>query len=104
MSVLFKGVIRIILYGAGVVGRDYYESLKSSQNINVCAWIDKAWEKLCAEGLEIKPVEQVCELEYDYLLVAVKNELVFQEIKSELTAYAVPADKIIWGRPCNVQL
>lgn len=104
MSVLFKGVIRIILYGAGVVGRDYYESLKASQNINVCAWIDKAWEKLCAEGLEIKPVEQVCELEYDYLLVAVKNELVFQEIKSELTAYAVPADKIIWGRPCNVQL
>ena len=49
-------------------------------------------------------MEQVCELEYDYLLVAVKNELVFQEIKSELTAYAVPADKIIWGRPCNVQL
>lgn len=104
VSVFFREVKRIILYGAGAVGRDYYEALKAGRKIDLCAWVDRSWEKWCAEGLEVEPVERVLELEYDYLFVAVKHESAFGEIKSDLTGvYAVSPDKIIWGRPCGIR-
>ncbi len=104
VSVFFREVKRVILYGAGTVGRDYYEALKAGQKIDLCAWVDREWKKLCVEGTEVEPVERVCELEYDYLLVAVKHESVFREIKADLTGtYAVPEDRIIWGKPCGIR-
>lgn len=100
-SAFFNQGKKIILYGAGKVGQDYYKKLSHSdyKNINFCGWVDKNYEKYSENGLDVQPVEHIRNNEYDYILVAVNSENVFCEIKKELKGIGVIEDKIIWGKP-----
>ncbi|MCM1154888.1 MAG: glycosyltransferase family 2 protein [Roseburia sp.] len=90
---------RLIIYGAGQVGSDYYRKLADCMNFCLCGWVDKNYEKCREDGLDVQPVESVRNSEYDYILVAVNRESVFGEIKEELKDIGVMEDKIIWGKP-----
>lgn len=98
-TVFMDGPIKVVLYGAGAVGRDYDIQLRDSRNIRLVAWVDRAWEERCRKGLKVQPVDEALHLSYDYILVAVKREEVFEEIKTELILKGFPEDKIIWGKP-----
>lgn len=92
----------IVLYGAGKVGEDYYKKLKTNAKIHVCGWIDKNFEACQARGLDVQSIESLKNKAYDYVLVAIKNEPVFLEIKKELREMGVAEEKIIWGNPIRV--
>ncbi len=98
-SVLMNKTVNVVLYGAGAVGRDYYDQLQDSQKIRITAWVDKAWEERQREGLAVKPVEEVVYLHYEYILIAVQNMDLFEEIKSELKLNGIDEKKILWGKP-----
>lgn len=101
LSCFFDGMKKVVLYGAGVVGRDYHQSLQQSQNIQLCAWIDKNDEKCRAEGLNVQGIDILKRIEYDYILIAIKKETLFDEIRKELLIKGIAEDKIIWGKPCE---
>lgn len=92
----------VILYGAGKVGEDYREKLKESGGIRICGWVDKRFESCRAKGMDVCPVETLKGQRYDYVLVAVKQEPLFGEIKEELLHMGVEEDKIVWGKPLRV--
>ena len=99
-TVFIDQPVNVVLYGAGAVGRDYDSQLRDSQEIRIVAWVDRAWEERHREGLlDVRPVEEALHLSYDYILVAVKQVEVFEEIKTQLVLKAFPEDKIIWGKP-----
>lgn len=98
-SVFFPQKKKIILYGAGKVGADYHKQLADCMNLELCGWMDKDYRKYQAEELDVQPVEHIRKTEYDYILVAVRKQTVFQEIKEELTNMGIAEDAIIWGRP-----
>lgn len=103
-SVFLDGLKKVVLYGAGTVGRDYYTLLCESCNIKICAWIDQAWEQCQRAGLAVQSVEMVLQTEYDYILVAVKDVTVFTEIRKQLESLNIPEEKIIWGKPYEMQV
>ena len=47
----------------------------------------------------MQSVEHILETEYDYILVAVNNRIVFKEIKKELADMGIAESVIVWGRP-----
>lgn len=92
----------VVLYGAGVVGRDFYKQLLRSEKINIYIWIDQNYEKYKTENLPVQPPECLENVEFDYIIVAVLRENVYKNIAESLKKYSVPQEKIIWKRPLTM--
>lgn len=90
---------KIILYGAGKVGADYHKQITDCMNMELCGWVDKDYVKYQEEELDVRPIEYMKKVEYDYILVAVWKKTVFIEIKEQLVEMGINEDAIIWGRP-----
>ena len=80
---------RIVLYGAGAVGRAYYEQVQKSKYCEVILWIDKYVQE---ENI-IYPIEDILNIEYDYVVIARVNESARIEMKNVLMG--VSEQKII---------
>lgn len=91
---------KIVIYGAGKVGRDYYRQIKRYNKCEVVAWIDKDTSK-STDMIEILPPEKLPEIIYDVLLIAVKRQQMADEIRKELLEkqYIYPETEIIWEEP-----
>ncbi len=85
---------RIVIYGAGRVGNDYYNQLK-----DVCkelVMVDQNSLKL--KGQVLSP-EELVNLSYDYILIAVENNDVVMDIKCKLEKMGITAEKVIYSIP-----
>lgn len=100
-SVFFGQATKIILYGAGRVGMDYYTKLSGGDycRLQLNGWVDKNHEKYRENNFDVLPVEYIKDSGYDYILVAVNRKEVFMEIKEELKIMDVAEEKILWGKP-----
>lgn len=92
----------VVLYGAGKVGVDYRKKLGDSARIHICGWVDKNFAVCREKGMDVQPIESLKDKDYDYVLIAVKNEPVFLEIRAELIQMEVRDEKIIWGKPIRI--
>lgn len=90
---------RIILYGAGVVGKCYYNSLKSAGFSNPAMWVDKNYKELRRQGYVVSSPEEMQQTAYDYVLIAIEGKENYEAIKRELIEMGVDEDKIIWKAP-----
>lgn len=85
---------RIVLYGAGKVGRSYYAQLLNSQYCKVVLWVDKGYERI---GEPVKAPEKICHIPYDYLLIAIQNDEIAKEIQQELVGMGINKNTIKWS-------
>lgn len=91
---------KIILFGAGKVGRDYYSQICRYSKCQIVAWIDSNYQNIHYECTEVVGKEFLKEADYDVLLIAIKDERNVSNIKESLvTEEGVDADKIIWMKP-----
>lgn len=91
---------KIVLYGAGKVGRDYYFQISKSGKGEIVAWVDK--EKYGRTNLiQICQPEALKDICCDVILLAVKSKSVAQEIKNELMQNCIYTNesKILWSEP-----
>lgn len=94
----------VILYGAGKVGRNYWELFKNMHELEKIVWVDKAWEKCQLQRLPVHSVEKIMEVNYDYILLAVAKEELASEIKEELLLMGVQEEKVLWKEPISTFL
>jgi len=92
---------KVIIYGAGLIGQNYYYQCKKYQSMDIVAWVDKKWEVYQEKGYMVEPVSKINEIEYDYVLIAVKKKELFEEIKNELVADGVLEEKLLWKKPVS---
>lgn len=90
---------KIVLYGAGGVGRQYYRQIMHSGYCEVVQWVDKR-----AGGLKDMPVviglpEGMRDISYDQIVIAVMEEELAEDIKRELVRTGVEVSKIVWEDP-----
>lgn len=90
---------RIILYGAGAIGKDYYAYLSKYQDNQIVAWVDREYEKFSLDYRKIEPINTILEIEYDWLIIAVLEERTAERIRIELIDMGVPNEKIVWEKP-----
>lgn len=86
----------VILYGAGIRGQKCYKEMIQRDVCFVSAWIDRnlSGNRICSRVIESP--ENICDKEYDWIYVAVKDKNVADEIMEELEKIGVPNNKILW--------
>lgn len=90
---------RIILYGAGNVGKAYWKCLQQADGIDVTAWVDKNSKNLTDyDSYEIASIDEALKKEYDYIVIAILDEQIKDEIITELCKKGVSAEQIIWKK------
>lgn len=89
---------RIILYGAGEVGKSFYRQIKRHKESTIVAWVDKEYEKYKAIGVSIFPVQQINYLEYDFIIVALYSENIAEEVMYELENMGVMRTHMLWSK------
>ena len=89
---------RILLYGAGKLGKRYFEQLKNRNDYDVVCWVDKNYQKKQQEGLDVKSLEFINQVDFDYVLLGVMEEKSVKAIKNYLiNECCIAEDKIIWN-------
>lgn len=90
---------RIVIYGGGEVGRDFFSQAIQRSSIKVVGWVDRNYEKL---GFPIQSPEILDKVEYDAVIIGVSGENIASEIKKGLIERGIRADKILWSEPRKI--
>ncbi|WP_051192547.1 thiamine pyrophosphate-binding protein [Butyrivibrio sp. VCB2001] len=91
---------KIILYGAGVVGKSYYAQLQHNNFASVVKWVDSEYSKYQEQELDVSCVDfDYSGIAFDYTVIAVENPHIAREIKTFLIEHGCPESKIIWDKP-----
>ncbi len=103
---LVKPESRIVLYGAGNVGVQYFRQITISNYCNILGWIDKNSEACSNKGIPAWPPDKLYKLQgtYDYLVIAIcDKELALEIIRNLKEKYGVEADRIVYDiLPVNI--
>jgi len=84
---------RIILYGAGTVGKQFYSQVTETSFCEIVLWLDKK-----ADGILVKLPETIADFnadDYDAVIIAIESKTIAFEIKAILMNYGVPENKIL---------
>ena len=90
---------KIIIYGAGEVGKDYYSRLIRYTNVEVVAWADSYKKQNYYEYIKLIRKEEIKNYNFDYVIIAVKNKENADEIKKNISSIICDNSKIIWRKP-----
>ena len=90
---------KIILYGAGLVGRTYYQQIVENDFGEVISWVDGNATNIddSINGIVIEQVETIKEKMFDYILISIKNEKAAKQIKLNLIEMGINEDRIVWS-------
>lgn len=91
---------KVALYGAGKVGQAYYAQLINDDRYDLVAWVDEKWN----ESADVrKHVDYLSKSEFDYVLIAITDKDVADEIKNNLgIKLGIPKNKIYWEKPIAI--
>ena len=93
---------RVVIYGAGRVGCDYYTQLRKYQNIKIVAWLDSNWQKCNFDYAKVEGADRLSEYIFDVILIAVSDEQTAEGIKEMLIKLGQREEKIKWIKPENI--
>lgn len=98
-----KNAQNILIYGVGKVGKSYIGQFHNFKEINIAGIIDKHEYGTSMGPYEVIPPEEIKNIDYDLLIIAVKGKGFSESIKEELLSiYDIDEDKIIWHEPERV--
>lgn len=86
---------KIVLYGAGEVGKCFYRQLENSDFCVLSAWMDKNCTLQAKDGFPILPPAYMSEV--DCYVIAIANENLALNIRRELIMLGVEEEKIVWN-------
>lgn len=84
---------RIVLYGAGKLGKTYYHQLRQISYCEVVLWVDKNYQKFKNYG--ISSIEEINKVTYDKIVVAIESADVAQAVQAYLIKKGIQEQDII---------
>ena len=89
----------IVIYGAGVVGKDFIYQIENENGIEIVGVVDKNYKTVKIGKYEIFSPESIISMDFDYVLIAVFSEENAADIENFLIDVGVNKDKILWHEP-----
>ena len=80
---------RVVLYGNGNVGNQFLRQINQTQYCEVVALCDRTVSK------EITPIENIANISFDYVIIAISSEIARDEVIAKLTKIGVDKNQII---------
>lgn len=90
---------RIVIYGAGIVGQGYYAQLCKYTSCTIVGWVDTDYENIHFDFSDVVGIDKIKSMQYDLILIAIKNGDTANEVKLRLQDMGVPEWKIVWEKP-----
>lgn len=94
---LFAGNDRVVLYGFGAVGSTFYWQNKQYNFCNIVACIDKNADRNEFTSVPFVYLQDLDEITFDYILIAVTNSDVANSIKESLMDVGIQEKFIKWA-------
>lgn len=89
---------RVVIYGAGEVGRDYLMQLSEYEQIQIVNWVDKNAVHYKYSFRQVNSVDSIKDISFDYIVIAVQNEIVATQIENELISkFDIKKEMILWN-------
>lgn len=86
---------RIILYGAGGVGRVMEHYIQSVKDCKLVCWVDQHYASIKGEVAIYDP-KRITELNFDYIIISIMKVHPVNEVKRYLDELGVASEKILW--------
>lgn len=93
---------RIALYGAGLLGSGYRRQILKWNVCQLALWVDEDWKEYERAGLEVGPVEQLLDEEYDCVILAVSDQASADSIRRKLIGMGIEDERILWRAPLEI--
>lgn len=87
---------KIFIYGAGIMGQEYFRQLRITGYCEVLGFIDREWEKYSGSVPPVYSLQQAINKDFDYIVIAVKIASRASVIVDDLFASGVPANKVLY--------
>ena len=103
---LFKKSSKVILYGAGKIGRQLYVQGCRDDYVNIMGIVDSkgeeaSWKDEKMGYISVRSIDELHSLDYESILITVSNPILVRDIVYELHRRGVCEDKIIWPESFN---
>ena len=86
----------IVLYGAGVIGKNFFMQNMAYRYCNIVGWIDRDYER---KGYPICSPKDILHMIFDKVIIAIEDENIANNIRMDLIKLGVNEDKILWQYP-----
>lgn len=87
---------KILIYGAGQVGRKYGWQLVKSKYGELVGFVDRNHKKLSdVNGIRVFGIDEIWKIMFDYVVVAIKSPSVNQQVRKELIISGIEKEKIV---------
>lgn len=93
---------KIVLYGAGKVGKDFYKQLAFLEGNDNVYWVDKNYKNIPSRIAKIHSPNSIKKQKYECVIVAINDEDVYEEIYEDLIGIGVDKKKIFWSKPVGI--
>lgn len=90
---------RIVIYGAGQVGIDYYRQICQYSNCKLVTWVDKNADSIENEFFDIEKPEIIIDNSFDCVVLAILSEKTRKGIEKNLIESGIEQKKIISVSP-----
>lgn len=90
---------RIIIYGAGKVGTDYYKQICKYQMCNIVALADTYYQNYDYDYAQVVGLEKIKELQWDILIISTVYKETADQIKDILIQEGIEKQNIYWYKP-----
>ena len=89
---------KVVLYGGGEIGKTFYAQLNTTNYAEVVMWIDKNFEHFRRRGMMISSPNDIKNLHFDYIVIAIKDYEIAYSVYNELISERIDANRVILPR------
>ena len=86
---------KVVIYSAGTFGQQLVARFKETGHCRVTGWIDDDYWEYRRCCMDVDPVEQIREMDFDYVLVASVNEAFGERTVERLTSLGISRRRIL---------
>jgi glycosyltransferase involved in cell wall biosynthesis len=86
---------KLAVYGAGTFGQQLVRRLKNENRCTITTWIDDDYWEYRRCCMDVDPIEIICKVEYDAVVIALIDPVQIEKVKRLLYDYGVEEKKII---------
>lgn len=87
---------RILLYGAGALGRKYYQHIQNHKDFEFAGCIDFGYERMDESDFQVRNPADWAKMEFDVVVITIKNPKKAEEIRRRLCETGMEPSEIYW--------
>ena len=84
-----------VIYGAGEWGRQVHDAISRCPDARIIGWVDRNAATYRKKGLPVDVVEDIRHMEFDFVIIAIKNGRIVQGVREMLHDYGIKDERII---------